>query len=63
MCAAERALAFAVGGNPCVLSCGVMHPLFTSCGIIDQGMPMFNPIYGQSVMVSESDALFFKENQ
>jgi hypothetical protein len=63
MCAAERALAFAVGGNPRVLSRGVMHPLFISRGIIDQGMPTFKQIYGQSVTVSASDPLFFKENQ
>jgi hypothetical protein len=62
MSAAERALAFAVGGNPRVLSRDVMHPLFISRGIIDQGMPTIKQIYGRSV-VSASDLLCFKENQ
>lgn len=42
--ALERSLAYAHTGNAKVLSTSLMHPLWLSRGIIDQGMPSLSPI-------------------
>jgi hypothetical protein len=63
LCVAERAMAFAVGGNPRVLSNDLMRPLSISRGIIDHGMPTFKPIYGSSATVSLSNPLVFRTHE
>lgn len=44
MSALERSLAYAHTGNAKVLSTSLMHPLWLSRGIIDQGMPSLSSI-------------------